>query len=222
MGRWLVSATICAVLLSSGCVGRTAIPFSKGKRPIPKIMPRSAWTNSMPSGSYQNQQPAYITLMDTPSGYDPGNPGAYLNQLIKDYIDGKGVGDVPIHYIIDQEGHILAGRPTNTVGQLSYGDRFFRSEVPENHPMYGKPINAQGHILVLVLGDYETDPMPKKQEEAMVELIRYLINEHRLSVLDVLGLRSYLRDCANPGTYLNDHLASAMLHLAQAGSKAKR
>jgi hypothetical protein len=161
--------------------------------------------------------PGLITILDTPHGYDPADEASFLSRLIKDYLDEKGVGDIPVHYIIGRNGRILAGRPENAMGQLVYGDRFFRSEVPKNHPNYGKPIDTEGHILLLVLGDYERGPMPEKQEEGMVNMIRYLMAEHRISVLSVSGLRTYLPDCANPGTYLNDHLASAMLRLARSG-----
>jgi len=207
----------CVVLLLVACAGRMAIPFSQGKSPRPKIVPRSAWVGSMPSGSYRTQYPGFITILDTPKGYDPAAEATYLNRLVKDYLDEKGLGDVPVHYIIDQKGRILAGRPTNAMGQLAYGDRFFRSQVPSSHPSYQKRIDTEGHILLLMLGDYESGPMPQKQEDAMVELIRYLIAEHRISILSVSGLRAYLPDCANPGTYLNDHLASAMLRLARSG-----
>ena len=215
MDRRYVLGGACAVLLLVSCVGRMAIPFSKGKSPRPKIIPRPTWVGSMPSGSYRTQSPWLISVLDTPTGYDPADEAGYLDRLVKEYMTDEGIGDVPVHYIINQHGRILAGRPVNGMGQLVYGDQFFRSEVPKDHHNYGKTINTASHILVLVLGDYETGPMPEKQETAMVDLIRYLIAEHRIPIVNVSGLRAYLPDCANPGKYLNEHLASAMLQLAR-------
>jgi len=220
MNRRVLCGLCCAIFLFTGCAGRLFFsPGGKKKPPVPTILPRSNWAGGMPSGAYKTQTPAYITILDTPNGFDPDNPGAYLKQLAEDYIDSNGVGDIPVHYIIDQKGGILAGRPVNTVGQLTYGDRFFRPEVPQNHPMRGKTIDCRGHILVLLLGDYESTLPPPKQQEAMLDLIQYLVKEYRIAYFDVLGYRTYIQDSMNPGTALNDQLASLILKLAKSQAK---
>ena len=207
---------LCVLFLFEACAGHMSLPFAKGRSVRPKILPRLGWIESMPSANYLQQVPAFLTILDTPHDYEPSNPGAYLSWMIDEYIDEDGVGDVPVHYIIDQKGGILAGRPVNTQGELRYGDSFFRAEVPDNHPLRGKRIDTESHILVLVLGDYSNGPMPEKQDEAMRDLIQWLMLDQSISIMNVAGFRRYLPDSANPGAYLYEHTTEVMLDIARA------
>jgi len=214
MNRKWVFWSIGIVFLFEACAGHMSLPLAKGKNVRPKILPRMGWINSMPSANYQQQAPALITILDTPHVYESPNAGAYLNWMIEEYINQQGVGDVPVHYIIDERGNILAGRPVNTKGELKYGDSFFRAEIPADHPLHQRPIETGGHILVLILGDYATGPMPEKQEEAMTDLIRWLIYDQNIPIMNVAGFRRYLPDSANPGAYLNEHITEVVLGIA--------
>ena len=111
----------------------------------------------------------------------------------------NGWADVGYHYLISQGGYVLQGRP-----QVN-GKPVVGSHCPPNTGKIGVCLLGCFHPPA---GDWCTDKLEGKQQGALVDLLRELMNDHGLET-DRIRLHRDYRATACPG----EHVAEALGHL---------
>jgi hypothetical protein len=104
--------------------------------------------------------------------------------------------DIPYHFLIDLDGNVWQGRSVLTVGETitSY--------------------DPTGHILVSVLGEYESEQIPnEKQLKSVVDIMAYLCQKYNISPDSIRGHKDYCRpgETVSPGRNLYRYLENGYL-----------
>lgn len=185
-----------------------------GRPVMPKTIPRQI-IGPMPAGSFPSQEPKQIVVMD--SGADLRNQTAmtYLQELLERYNSG-GRGDLPAHYFIDRQGTIFTGRPLHVPAKFFHGDPFtYRTSELQDERQFlqarlqrvnGEPIDLQGAIVIMVLGDFAETLVSEEQEQALFQTIAHLTFEQDIPRENVMLFSDRAPDSGNPGFYLKNYL----------------
>ncbi len=192
----------------------------------PRILSRHGWMDTQPTGRFMGQVPNRITLMD--SGiHAKGQVSIQYLQSWRELITPSGYHDIPVHYIVDSAGAIYAGRDAMIQAELYTNDVFSRAGEPapqekvydsagpskneEREARWGKRIEMDGHLVVMILSDLDKEPPTDEQEAAMLQLLQELCNQFQISPKRIANLSEYAPVTANPGQYLSNYRTSGIL-----------
>lgn len=154
------------------------------KRPPvpPRILPPVAWGGTLPSGSFRAQIPDRITILHSGEIPAPGvGMAGYLKSLQQADIQ-RGRGDLGAHFYMDPGGVIYQSRRAEILGRVDEE----------------KDFNFNGHILIVLIGDYNQLPLAEPLMEQFVALIGWLTQNYNIPLENVKGLKHYL-DTDSPG-----------------------
>ena len=136
-------------------------------------------------------------------------------------IGPNGYQDVPVHFIVDQAGIIWAGRDPALQGEIYERGHFSRlyqqPEAAKNEParvakrFWGQRLDLDGHLLVLVVGDFESDVLTDVQEAVTLQLLNHLCQEYTISPNNIGLLSDAFQSSQNPGMYLRNYVESGIL-----------
>ncbi len=213
----VLSFFIQACITSDEYYGVTELYHGRPK-PV-KMVPRSV-LGPHPSGIIPHHTPHSIVVMDSGADYMDESAYSYLSNLQERYMGEGGKGDVPVHYFIDQDGRVYAGCNIISPARIYKRDAFTLrlTEVPRREALLarmkhhnGEPLDLDGYIVVMVLGDYDETLLKKNQEQQMFQLLSNLVYEHKIPREQIYGLRKIYPDIKNPGYYLNNYLQLSTL-----------
>lgn len=127
--------------------------------------------------------------------------------------------DIPVHFIVDQAGITWAGRAPNIQGEIYAGgraSRSYREPDSETRPedrkrLWGPRLDTDGHLLVLVVGNFDTDVLTDKQEPVMMQLLYHLCQNYEISPRNIGLLSDIAPSTENPGMYLRNYAESGIL-----------
>ena len=160
-----------------------------------EITPASAW------GAVPDAAPAvpqititHITLHHQGETWVPGSDvPAYLRKLQHWSRETKHWADIPYHYVIDPEGKVYAARPENIAGDTN------------------TEYDPRGHVLVMVLGNFEEVEPNAAQLQATVELMAELARKHGLDARAIASHRDYSTQTVCPGKNLYRYLENGWI-----------
>ncbi|MEI7764130.1 MAG: peptidoglycan recognition family protein [Comamonadaceae bacterium] len=171
---------LCA-LLNAGC----------GSAPLTKlatddgVISVQTWGGNSTPAALTPQRITHITVHHQGELWDPeSDVAAYLVRLQKWSRATKGWIDIPYHYIIAPDGLIYAARPWEISGdtQTEYDPR--------------------GHLLVMLLGNFEIQYPTPKQWDSTVGLIAQLQRRFGLEANQIGTHRDYSTQTVCPGAHL--------------------
>lgn len=185
-----------------------------GKPVPPKVMPRSL-LGSTPTGPFESHQLQGIMVMDSGADYTGQSSMTYISELLERY-NPEGRGDLPVHYFIDQDGVIYAGRHSITPAKIFENDAFTKrsSEIEDEADLIRtrmarfreETLDLDGYIVIMFLGDYDTQLVTKEQEKAFFQLVSHQLFRHNMPRESIVLLSSLHPETGNPGFYLKNYL----------------
>lgn len=171
----------------------------------PRVISRLEWEAALP-GEYAPQHPRYITVLHVGEPFsDRSAPRTleYLRQLqqyAKSHKDVDLAGyawvDINYHFIVDLRGAIYEGRPVEKRGNADSFD-------------------CSSHIMIGVLGDYNTQAPSLTQLNALATLVAWLKQKYVISPADIRGHRDYASGVTSPGDKLYPYIETIRVALDQ-------
>lgn len=203
-----ISRRAASLLLAS-----TALQFGAGSRAlaVPDLLRRADWGAKAPAFGMRLQTPVRLTIHHTGTRQRPDRPLARklrnlqgFSQREERLADGRlkrAWADIPYHYYIGADGVVAEGRETR-----------FKGDTNTNY-------DPQGHIGIAVEGNFEVEHPTEAQITALVGLISYLSETHRISV-DAVAVHQTFASTACPGRAMVQRMPE-ILGRVSGGAKTK-
>lgn len=175
---WLM--LICAV-----AIALTACATDLPRPDEPPIVPASAWGSTTAPSSLAPHRIARITVHHQGEVWKAGTDvPAYLRRLQTWSREARRWADIPYHYVVAPDGMVYEARPPAVPGETN------------------TEYDPRGHLLVMLLGNFEEQQVTPAQWNATVALLARLMREQRLDT-SVLGMhRDFSRQTVCPGANL--------------------
>ncbi|MBI1389426.1 MAG: hypothetical protein GC154_13360 [bacterium] len=218
----LMTAALC---MAAGCGDWSKdknfglVEMFHGSPKPPRMMPRSI-LGSMPSGPFESQEVRGILIMDSGADYTDQTALTYLAETLERY-NPNGRGDLPVHYFIDKDGVIYAGRQSITPASIHQGSAFTMRptdlEKPEDLPrarlarVRNPELKLKGYLVIMMLGDYDNQLVNEKQEKSLFQLVAYELFRYNMPIQNVVLLSQLYPETRNPGFYLKNYLNQSTL-----------
>jgi hypothetical protein len=106
---------------------------------------------------------------------------AYLRNLQRWSTQARGWVDIPYHYIVADDGQVYAARPVALAGDTNTN------------------YDPRGHLLVMLLGNFEVQEPTAAQWASTAVLVRQLLLEHNLAVSQLGVHRHFASNTVCPG-----------------------
>lgn len=131
----------------------------------PTIITRSQWGALRPKYNRPKHTPKQFTIHHTVTSNNDSNPKATIRQVQRDHMarEGGTWADIGYHYLVDQQGRIYAGNPSDRVGAHVAGQN-------------------NGKLGISFLGNYNSRQPTEEQLAAAGKLIRYLGKKYNIDV----------------------------------------
>ena len=152
----------------------------------PAIVPATAWGGLPASATLSApQQITHLTVHHQGELWQEGaDVPAYLRRLQRWSREAKGWPDVPYHYIVAPDGTVYAGRSPALPGDTN------------------TEYDPQGHLQVMLLGNFEVQSPTAAQWRSTVRLLAQLLAEHRLAPAALGAHRHHSTQTVCPGANL--------------------
>lgn len=155
------------------------------------VVPVAAWGGTPSPSVGQGQAAAHIanithiTVHHQGEIWEPsGDVAAYLVRLQTWSRNAKGWSDIPYHYVVAPDGQVYVARPWWVAGDTN------------------TEYDPRGHVLVMLMGNFEVQHPTPQQWRAAVSLIAQLQHKFRLG-LDRIGThRQHSAQTVCPGAHL--------------------
>ena len=150
--------------------------------PPPAIVAASAWGSTPGPASGRPHTVSQVTVHYQGEFWTHGaDVPAYLRRLQLWSRAAKGWVDVPYHYIIGPDGTIYAGRSPTLAG--------------DTNTEYG----TQGHLQVMLLGNFEEQAVTPRQWDSTVHLLGDLLKTYDLPATRIAAHRHHATQTVCPG-----------------------
>lgn len=169
------------------------------------ILSRADWSANPPVAVMKSHQPGRITIHHTATLQKPGRSLKDKLQALQKFSQHEGqLGDgrpkpawpdVPYHFYIDCQGKVAEGRDVNFVGDTNTA------------------YDPSGHVLVVLEGNFEEEPVTDAQWTALTSLVNWLAARYHVRPADVQGHKDFART-ACPGKNLQVRLPKLRAALA--------
>lgn len=139
-----------------------------------KILPRSSWDANQPK-PFKTQIPERITIHHEGEYFSPDSNAAKFIKKIQVWgmSEARNWTDIPYHFLIGLDGKIYEGRNVFTTGETA------------------TDYNPQGHLLISCIGNFEEQPLPKAQLNALINLIAYCCEKYQISPETIKAHKDY-------------------------------
>jgi len=188
-----------AGLLLAGCAGQ--VPLATVQLAPPSLVTVDVWGGSASAALPAKQTIHKVTLHHQGETWTPGADVArYLQRLQQWSRLTKRWADIPYHYVIAPDGQIYAARNLAQAGDTN------------------TEYNPTGHALVMLLGNFEDVQPTGAQLHATVNLLAWLVQQHRLDLAAIGSHRDFSAQTVCPGKNLGALLESGWLRGAVAST----
>jgi hypothetical protein len=172
------------------------------------VICRKAWGAKPRSGSLKRHDIKRLTVHHSAGKLTDNRDAPARIRSIQAYHQSKGWADIAYHFIIDRHGHIYRGRASWGVGDTATN------------------YNPRGHLLILCLGHYGQQRVPRAMRRALVRLLAWASEAHGAAPRTIRG-HSYYASTACPGANLQALIGDGTLRRAvrrriAAGGVSKR
>ena len=166
----------------------------KSSAPALSIVPRSGW-NALEPKPYKSHTPVRITVHHEGTKLEASDDAAKKIRNIQAWGMGKdrNWSDIPYHFLIAPDGTIYEGRDAGTVGETN------------------TEYDPTGHLLITCLGNLETQEVPDKQLESLINLIAYASKKFRINIETLSTHRDHSKQTTCPGKNLYAHFQSGRI-----------
>lgn len=200
--RWLLS--LCALPLLA-CSSRSRLDPLEAQAGPEQIEPIAveAWGGLASPMPAQPQAISWITVHHQGELWEPtADVAAYLRRLQTWSRRSKGWVDIPYHFIVAPDGQVYAGRPWALPGDTN------------------TDYDPRGHLLVMLLGNFEIQHPTARQWDATVRLLATLQRRFALQAERIGSHRDHAHHTVCPGAHLSarfPELKSAVADLLASG-----
>lgn len=188
--RLLRGTTLAIALAVSSC----AAPTTNHVPPADlKIVSRADWGANPPVAVMKTHTPHRITIHHTAVLQKPDRSLKDKMQALQKFSQNEGMlgngkpkpawPDVPYHFYIDGHGGVAEGRDVNAVGDTN------------------TEYDPTGHVLVVLEGNFEEEPVTAAQWAALVKMVSWLAVRYQVAPADVQGHKDYAQTLC-PGKQL--------------------
>ena len=209
LGLWI---RVCVVSLAMG--GCALQPAETGGPPgivsgvHPPVITSEEWGSVPPARAMSEgrSQTAIHTLTVHHQGlvWMPGSDvAAYLRNLQQWSRRAKGWIDVPYHYIIAPDGAVYQGRSPKWAGDTN------------------TDYDTQGHLQVMLLGNFEEQRPTERQWRSTVDLLTRLMIDHDLTPQNIAAHRHHTGQTVCPGAHLMTRFEDLREAVAQQAAHGK-
>lgn len=161
--------------------GEATVPVTAA----PLIVAGSAWGSMPTTQAGRAHQVTQLTVHHQGEFWHHGaDVPAYLRRLQQWSRAAKGWADVPYHYVIGPDGTIYAGRSPAIAGDTN------------------TEYDTQGHLQVMLLGNFEEQAVTPRQWDSTVQLLAHLLQAHGLSATRIGAHRHHSTQTVCPGADL--------------------
>lgn len=176
--------TLCA-LLNAGC-GSVPVATLAAHDGVISVQ---TWGGNPTPATLTAQRITHITVHHQGELWDPKEDAAtYLVRLQKWSRGTKGWIDIPYHYVVAPDGLIYAARPWEISGDTN------------------TEYDPRGHLLVMLLGNFEIQYPTSEQWDSTVDLIAQLQRRFGLDSNQLGTHRDYSTQTVCPGAHLFERL----------------
>lgn len=121
----------------------------------------------------------------------------YLRALQRWSMDVKRWSDIPYHYIVSPDGTVYQGRSTSVPGDTN------------------TEYDPSGHVLVMLLGNFEVQTPTPEQWDSTVDLLAELLRSNGLNGTSIGTHRQYSSETVCPGENLSNRFEELRMQVAQ-------
>lgn len=149
------------------------------------VLPPAAWGGTSSGLPGKAQDITHITVHHQGEIWQPsGNVAAYLVRLQQWSRTAKGWTDIPYHYVVAPDGLVYAARPWSVAGDTN------------------TEYDPRGHVLVMLMGNFEVQHPTPEQWRATVSLIAKLRQKFQLALDRIGSHRDFSTQTLCPGAHL--------------------
>ncbi len=192
--------------------------FAPRDIPGPLVHERSEWGAKITREPYKEDVPVRITIhhTDTPPTHSLAESEREARFIQEFHQDGRGWDDIAYHFLIDADGNIIEGRPLGTLGAHTHYDNL-------------------GNVGIALIGTHDkprNNPVTKKEMDALVTLVRWLVERYGIDPSLIRGHRDYVTSTDCPGRIMYAMLPQLRARVTQllaqqpagaaGGARAKR
>jgi uncharacterized lipoprotein YddW (UPF0748 family) len=162
--------------------------------PTVAIVPRAGW-NAVEPKPFKQQTPVRITIHHEGTYFDSTKDAAKHLKNIQTWgmgPDRKWV-DIPYHFLISPNGTIFEGRNVFTTGETA------------------TEYDPTGHLLICLMGNFETQEVPPVQLEALTKLIAWTSKRYNLPVETISSHKDNSAQTDCPGKNLYQYLQNGYI-----------
>jgi len=167
-------------------------PAGAATRSIEEIC-RDAWGAAPPTGPYLPQTVNAITLHHSGTIFrDNRTAPATFRSFQADH-QSRGWVDIAYHVLIDRHGNIYRGRPPHAVG--------------DSNTAY----DYVGHLLVMCVGNFQTQKIPKPQLAAAVDVCTWAAAKWDVDPATIDGHRDETTETVCPGDNFEQYISDGTI-----------
>ena len=197
--RQLVLALPALGLALAGCADGPAA----SARQSPRIIPVAEWGGQPLAVPARPQRITHLTVHHQGELFNPGTDvPAYLRKLQTWSRQTRKWQDIPYHYVVAPDGLVYAARPPELAGETN------------------TEYNPDGHLLVMLLGNFEVQHPTRAQWDGTVRLLVQMLRAHGLKPAALGVHRDYSTQTVCPGENLMKRWNELRQQVAQTGGWA--
>jgi N-acetylmuramoyl-L-alanine amidase len=159
---------------------------------------RGAWGAKPRSGNLRRHTIKRLTVHHSAGRLTDNRDAPARIRSIQASHQAKGWADIAYHFIIDRHGNVYRGRPMWAVGDTATN------------------YDPRGHLLILCLGHFGEQRVPRAMRRALVRLLAWAVQHHGVSPRTIRG-HSYYASTACPGANLQALIGDGKLRRAVRG-----
>ena len=185
--RRLVSSSPAALAASLGAVAAVGSPAYAARRTVERIC-RAAWGAQPPSGDFTRHEIRRLTVHHSAVALtDNAKAPNHLRVYQEDH-QQRGWPDIAYHLAVDRHGNVYQCRPIWAVGDTATS------------------YDPTGHLLVLCIGDFDTQALPAAQLSATIDVLAWASARFGVPPRTISGHRDHAATSC-PGDALYGYIA---------------
>ena len=191
---------LAALTLGSGLAG-CASDASLAQPPA--IIPVAVWGGQSVPLPAQPQRISHLTVHHQGEFFASNTDvPAYLRKLQTWSRQTRKWQDIPYHYVVAPDGQVYAARPPELAGETN------------------TEYNPDGHLLVMLLGNFEVQQPTRAQWDGTVRLLVHLLRTHSMPPAALGVHRDYSTETVCPGENLMKRWGEMRRQISQVGGWA--
>lgn len=169
----------------------------------PTIVPVAAWGGQPVPWPAQPQRITHLTVHHQGELFASNTDvPAYLRKLQTWSRNTRKWQDIPYHYVVAPDGQVYAARPPELAGETN------------------TEYNPTGHLLVMLLGNFEVQQPTRAQWDGTVRLLVHLLRTHGMTPRELGVHLDYSTQTVCPGENLMKRWGEMRRQIAQVGGWA--